>query len=219
MSIVIKCDFCGKETKKKPSRVHPRNFCNSECYHKWRKTLVGELNYNWKGGKITKICVSCGKEFKVCPSLKDTQIYCSRDCAKYRKWLSGENHPQWKGGEQTYICQWCGDEFTAKPILINKYCSRSCTAKARRGEFSSSWKGGLTSTNIIIRNSKKYSEWRNKIYERDNWTCQDCGKRGNINLEAHHIKPFATYPELRFDINNGITLCKKCHRNNGYHNA
>lgn len=64
-------------------------------------------------------------------------------------------------------------------------------------------------------------QWRNKVYLRDNYTCQMCGVRNGggkkIELVAHHIKSFANYKDLRIDLNNGQTLCKECHsKTNNY---
>ena len=56
------------------------------------------------------------------------------------------------------------------------------------------------------------SDWRNQVFIRDNYTCRRCGKIGG-ELHAHHIKSWALFPELRFDVENGKTLCKyPCHR-------
>ena len=52
--------------------------------------------------------------------------------------------------------------------------------------------------------------------KRDNWTCVLCGKRGGT-LEVDHIKQFAYYPELRFKVSNGRTLCKDCHKKTKTH--
>lgn len=79
------------------------------------------------------------------------------------------------------------------------------------GEKNPNWKGGVTKINERIRKSIEYKQWRTSVFERDNYTCQECGERGKV-LNADHIKPFAYFPELRFDINNGRTLCAGCHK-------
>jgi len=68
------------------------------------------------------------------------------------------------------------------------------------------------------RSSKEYKEWRNRVFERDDYKCQKCGTRGVV-LNAHHTREWALYPHLRYDLNNGVTLCidchKKCHKKRG----
>jgi len=59
--------------------------------------------------------------------------------------------------------------------------------------------------------SLKYKNWRTAVFTRDSFTCQIC-KQVGIDLEAHHIKGWIKYPRLRFNISNGITLCKECHK-------
>jgi len=76
------------------------------------------------------------------------------------------------------------------------------------GEKHWNWKGGISPRML---NTPEYKLWRKAVFERDDYTCQFCGQRGG-NLEADHIKPWALYPELRFAIDNGRTLCKDCHK-------
>ena len=81
-----------------------------------------------------------------------------------------------------------------------------------KGKLNVNWKDGVTSKNEQLRKSIEYKRWRQEIFERDNYTCQSCGKRGGINLNANHKKPWSLFPELRFDLNNGETLCVPCHK-------
>lgn len=81
----------------------------------------------------------------------------------------------------------------------------------QKGSNSHLWKGGITPINLLIRASVEYKLWRKSVFERDNYTCIWCKVKGGY-LNADHIKPFAYFPELRFAIDNGRTLCKVCHQ-------
>ena len=80
-----------------------------------------------------------------------------------------------------------------------------------RGEKRYNWKGGITSENNRIRQSLEYSIWRREVYKRDGWTCRLCKNKNHKQIIAHHLKLFSEFPELRFAVENGITLCRSCH--------
>ena len=79
-----------------------------------------------------------------------------------------------------------------------------------KGANNSNWKGGITPINKVIRYSEEYKLWRQAVFKRDNYQCIWCGS--NTGIEADHIKQFALFPELRFAIDNGRTLCHECHK-------
>lgn len=88
-----------------------------------------------------------------------------------------------------------------------------------RGENHPNWQGGISDDKWRDSGSYEYKSWRKAVYERDNYTCQCCGSKSK-RINAHHIKNYATNPDLRYDVTNGITLCEECHLNNypnGFH--
>lgn len=169
--------------------------------------------------KVFKIrCLNCKQEFRIAPGRREKAKYCSYKCMgeNYKENCKGKKMPWDKGTKPIKSCEVCNQEFKTEHYKkdIVKFCSRKCSDIAKReytGERSNFWKGGTTPINKLIRSSIEYEEWRTKVFERDLYTCQGCGEIGGY-LEADHIKPFALYPELRFEVDNGRTLCKPCHR-------
>lgn len=80
------------------------------------------------------------------------------------------------------------------------------------GPNSPSWKGGLTPIHNKIRCSVEYMIWQEAVFVRDEYRCQKCGERRKAKVTAHHILNFAQHPQLRFAIDNGITVCRPCHK-------
>ena len=83
---------------------------------------------------------------------------------------------------------------------------------AIKGDKNPNWKGGVSLFHQQIRQGIKFKIWREAIFKKDDYICWICGQRGG-KLHPHHIFSFSKYPELRFNIQNGITLCEFCHRN------
>lgn len=82
---------------------------------------------------------------------------------------------------------------------------------ARRGAKSNLWKGGIASERNVLGNSVMWKDWRAAVFARDGFKCKKCeGNQGKLN--PHHIYNFAQHKELRFVVENGITLCVDCHR-------
>lgn len=81
----------------------------------------------------------------------------------------------------------------------------------KTGILSNAWKGGLTIKNTLIRSSLEGKLWKKAVFIRDNFTCQKTRQRGG-KLEAHHINNFSEFTEIRFSIDNGITLSESAHK-------
>lgn len=80
----------------------------------------------------------------------------------------------------------------------------------KTGKLARNWKGGITANKHSL-HKPEYKEWRSEIFKRDNWKCRISDENCNGKIQAHHILPWAKFPELRYQLNNGITLCRFHH--------
>lgn len=135
--------------------------------------------------------------------------------------MSGENSPRWKGGlpdckdcgkqlstrySKTGLCKKC---FFNSDIGRNHSISHLPDKEKISGANNWRWKGGITPQDKLER-VKFRMRIRKQVLQRDNYTCQLCGKVGG-NLQVDHIQAWAEYVELRFSIDNCRTLCMSCH--------
>jgi len=189
--------------RKKKSEAERENwkFCSIRC-----KTIVTNKNKE-KPEQGIKNCVYCNISFT--GSVKNYKFveksFCSKKCANtYRnKSISAE--------QRIKINAILSEKAKNRPRRKLTIEQRKRQSERLKGSKSHFWRGGITQKNDLIRESLEYKIWRESIFERDNFTCQICKIRG-CNLEADHIKSFAYFPELRFELSNGRTLCKSCHK-------
>lgn len=87
-----------------------------------------------------------------------------------------------------------------------------------RGDKAWNWKGGISPLRQIEMGRYEYKLWRFSVYKRDGFACVLCGAHGG-KIHAHHIRPWRNHEELRYDVNNGVTLCKPCHEAMGRHES
>ncbi|MBW3113487.1 HNH endonuclease [Bacillus sp. MCCB 382] len=101
-------------------------------------------------------------------------------------------------------------------------CARELLSQKYRGENHHCWKGGFHTESQRARRTIEYANWRKKVFEKDNFTCQCCGDNTGGNLEAHHILNFSNNHHQRFEVDNGITMCRNCHNpkiSGSFHNT
>ena len=117
----------------------------------------------------------------------------------------GINNSPWAGGKRK-------DEIRLIFSKANKGRTQTLAARKTRSlsMMGKNVTHGNSKTNIKLRKSIENRLWREAVFALDNYTCQRCNDRGG-RLHAHHKKHFSEYPELRFAINNGETLCIGCH--------
>lgn len=129
-----------------------------------------------------------------------------------------ENFPHFQNHKENYhLCWDCGfieGKISEKEYVKNTgICLSGVRAKVIDGKVVV-WVGNKSPDEYKdrdYRRTNKYKSWRKKVFERDNYTCQHCQQVGG-ELNAHHIKPFAKFKELRYEVSNGLTLCVECHR-------
>jgi len=186
------CIVCGEKIKFIPEKgtkgYSKKLYCSSKC------------NGYSKQNQITKVCPTCGKTYSVKKSKENKYNYCSVECRPKR--LS------------EISCIVCGNHFIVKNSQAEQrlLCSKKCQniyATTKTGNKNNNWRGGIHPINMIGRTTIAYNNWRINVFIRDNRECQKCGSKKDI--QAHHIKPWSQFKNVRLDINNGITLCKKCH--------
>src|SRR5262245_35639694 len=204
---ILAWQMCGQALRTVPALASVRRFCSRACRAKWDATRTGPDSPSWKGGsQATKrrYAEKCGKKSQapVCPRR-------CKKCGEPGVKKGRRYHPACRPFRPrvVFVCRDCGLRklIYQRSRSAQRWC-RTCSLKARGGANNSRWKGGITPANKRIRASEAYKAWRKAVFRRDNYTCIWCGQRGG-KLQADHIKAFSQYPELRFDVENALTLC------------
>lgn len=180
-----------------------------------KEFVVSQLRIN--GSKSIKSCKECGNKNKSKKLIKNITGLIFGQNSKVLKLLDTYRG---KNVEYLCLCGVCGKEFisTRLTILGKKYKTYGCPQcshklSAKKGKENSRWNLNLTDEERKIRRCyPEYTKWIKKIYERDNYTCQICNQHGYI-LNSHHLEGYNHSIKGRLEVNNGITLCKKCHKN------
>ena len=142
---------------------------------------------------LDKVCTVCNKEYYISGYRAENSKFCSKECWTKRRKLNE--------------CEYCHKPITS--YHAKKYCSRKCSHSAMVRDKAPTWIDGKSLERDRARDGSELREWRTKVFKRDNYTCQNCGDKKQI--QAHHIIEWAKDESKRFDTDNGLTLCVKCH--------
>ena len=178
-----------------------------------------------KGWQGEKICKDCGNKFiaksgssRFCDDCKKKKMICP-ECGNhksiYDKFCGNSCAGKWKYKNSDKVRNAIKLGLEKAHKNASERTKRLLTGKPKpnfMGDKNPNWKGGVYGTERHRDMGRvEYIEWRKSIYLRDSYTCSICGETGG-RLNAHHIKSWKNFPEFRYSINNGATLCKNCHK-------
>lgn len=209
MPYPVNCDNCKKIFNVTPFRYkrNKRFFCCMNCrveHEKRTGFFIGAKNPAWKGEYETKICKVCSKSFKIQKYWSNMYSTCSKECRTilWRNAMIKEKNPRWKGGKRKLICKNCGGPFYRDICQSDrKFCSQDCYWEYQQGKNHHRWLGGKSFEPYGLEFNRIL---RQKIRERDNYTCQLCKNPGK---QVHHVD----YNKKNNESENLITLCRPCH--------
>ena len=162
----------------------------------------GQVPWNKTEGVYIN-CKQCSKEMRLANwQVKKGTKFCSKECSR----LGIEYKGLFQKGHSDLV----PPESRGHSEETKKKISDHQRKNLRIGQASPNWRGGLRTERKKAMGKWEYRDWRTAVFTRDNWTCQCCGVRG-VYLEADHIKPWCAFPDLRYAVDNGRTVCRPCH--------
>ena len=199
---MIPCDMCGKDVYQSKSRAksYRHRFCSHECHNRWMSEHQrGPDNPQYE--EIPKRrCEHCGELIQ---RRVKAQKYCDLKCARTAKRT-----------RVTVSCSECGCKFERMRSQLGGrelFCSRKCWRKYRR--MHRQVEPSETVLRVRAIRDKTVRKWRKAVLPRDEYRCRGCGVgNDDTKIYAHHILPVGSFPHLADDVQNGITLCRECHK-------
>lgn len=215
--VSVKCDYCNKEYK-----VEYRRYLNGrdgeikkDCCDKCKKNKIRDVLLK-KYGVSTPDQVEGARE-----KVKRTNIRLygvenpfASDMIKEKIIQTNLAKYGCMFSSQSEIVQKKRRENCLKKYGVESHMKLDKYRKMFSGENSKFWKPDKNALDRERdRSCQEYRKWRDGVFQRDHYRCRCCGGRGDRKhgVQAHHILNYSSNPEVRFSLDNGITLCYQCH--------
>ena len=216
VNVTIRCDYCGNEFTKPWHRFiteRKNELIKKDCCHNCKKHKIMDTSMQKYG---------VNSVFSL-PEVKNKISYTNN--IKYGSENPFASETIKQKIKETNIKKY-GVSVPTKSEHIKEKARKTCQKKYGVdyyvqnlhlvGENNPRWKGGVKYQRVE-RSTNEYLQWRKSVYSRDLYTCQCCNSKNErgksaVKLNAHHICNWNDYPTLRYDVNNGITLCCDCHK-------
>lgn len=218
----LKC--CNVQNKQKRKEILVENCCkkynislvgeykDSQIPTQWRCNIHNEVFTNTRHciehtrGKPP--CCRAGKHGHLLDDIKNFALQRNM-CFVDEKFLGVAHKHNWKCNKHNKV------NNTKYCILVSGSLLRCCEQELNSGTNHPNYNHSVSDDQRIKdRRDDKNKQWRKSVILRDNLTCQKCKLTIiDVKLNAHHMYSYLEYPDLRHDVNNGITLCAECHIN------